>query len=254
DTAITTPEGQWLGNSAMFYDQLAKQKEIHPGLNKGELSAMIDPLLEAVYLRVPVQLTDQSLPRTLRKLQHKGVTVIGMTARGDSIRQVTLKQLKQVGLAFSDLGKHRTLKLDGARTVHIEQGVVFVSHGNSKGETLIRLLKDGGGGAPDQVILIDDRQQHLTDVAAALSSSLPAIHYYPVFCDFPQKRPSFNREAAEVQLFHFLVKYQKDSPVNQLIQQDNFTRDFIRRCPDIQPGERCKKLLFRVQGSPFSGS
>lgn len=102
---------------------------------------------------------------------------------------------------------------------------------------------------------INDRQQHLADVATALSAALPAIHYYPVYCNFSQKRPSFNRQASEVQLFHFLVKYQKDSPVNQLIQQDHFTRAFIQRCPDIEPGEHCKKLLSQVhQSQPSSGS
>ena len=93
DTTITTPEGQWLGRSDMFYDLLDREQKKYPEKNKDQLAAMIDPLLIAIYERVPVVATDHKLPSVIRSMQERGVQVIGMTSRGHTTKEVTLYQL-----------------------------------------------------------------------------------------------------------------------------------------------------------------
>ena len=243
DTAITSPEGQWLGSSAMFYDQLTQQQARYPERGKAELSSTLDPLLDLVYRRVPAELTDRRLPEALQQLKRQGVKVIAMTARGLAVRGITLEQLDRLGLAFSDTGQARTLPSGHGKHIYIERGVVFVGHGNSKGATLASLLKEGVAGYPKQVILVDDRQQHLDSVAATLKQQKPAVEFLPVLCAFPQKRPPFDRQQSEQQLLSFLIRYQQDPSVKRLIHNDAFTRAFIHRCPQIKPGKGCKNLL-----------
>ena len=116
DTTITSPDGQWLGRSDMFYDLLTRQQKMSPNSSRAELSERIDPLLVAVYHRVPVVLTDPELPGVIATLKKQGGTVIGMTARGKKVREVTLKQLEATGIEFSDIGESRWLKLGGGAT------------------------------------------------------------------------------------------------------------------------------------------
>ena len=89
DTVITSPEGQWLGRSEMFYDLLNKELKASPGRSKKEIAEAIDPLLIEVYKRVPVVLTDKCLPEAIKQYQKKGALVIGMTARGHMLWDTT---------------------------------------------------------------------------------------------------------------------------------------------------------------------
>ena len=87
--------------------------------------------------------TDQSLPAVIERLKSRGVTVLGFTARGRKINEVTIEQLQRADIHFTDTGASQFLPIDDKRSFRMEQGVVFVSHGNRKGETLVALLKSG---------------------------------------------------------------------------------------------------------------
>ena len=236
DTTITTPEGQWLGRSDMFYDLLAQEQKKYPDKNKADLATEIDALLVPVYERVPVTLTDNSLPAVLQSLVSKGVSVIAMTSRGQRVREVTLEQLERVNIRFSNLGAARWVDLDNHRRFRIEiNGTVFVSHGNRKGEVLIELLKKNILKTPKQVYLIDDRKRHLKDVGNVLTDNYPAIKYTPVLCTFLNGAKPYDSEAAHMQLTEFLIKHRDDQEIKQLLKEDPFTRAFTRRCPDWIP-------------------
>ncbi len=238
DTTITSPDGQWLGRSDMFYDLLTQQQKMSPNSSRAELSERIDPLLVAVYHRVPVVLTDPELPGIIATLKKQGSTVIGMTARGKKVREVTLKQLEATGIEFSDIGESRWLELEGERQVRIERGVVFVSHGNKKGETLLALLKEGRVKVPHHTVLIDDRLRHLDDVEASLSEWPQSIKYTPVLCTYLKDKPPYDSVEAERQLMELILTQKNDPVFDRLIREDDFTRQFIRRCPEIMPKHR----------------
>ena len=239
DTTITTPEGQWLGRSDMFYDLLAKEQEKYPNKNKTDLATKIDALLISVYERVPVTLTDPSLPSVLQKLISNGVTVIAMTSRGKRVREVTLEQLERVDIHFSNLGLPRWINLDHQRQFRIDaNGTVFVSHGNKKGEVLIELIKKNVVKVPKQIYLIDDRERHLNDVGSALAANYPGIKYTPVLCTFLAGVKPYDSETAYVQLTEFLIEHRKDREIRQLLKEDPFTRSFTSHCPDLIPPQR----------------
>lgn len=236
DTTITTPAGQWLGRSDMFYDLLAQEQKKYPDKNKTELAGAIDALLIPVYERVPVTLTDNSLPSVLQSLVSRGISVIAMTSRGKGMREVTLEQLGRVNIHFSDLGLPRWVDLDNHRQFRIEKnGVVFVSHGNKKGEVLIQLLKNRALKTPQQIYLIDDRQRHLDDVGKVLANNYPLIKYTPVLNIFLDETISYDSEAAHRQLTEFLIEHREDQAIKKLLQEDPFTRAYSRNCPDRIP-------------------
>lgn len=236
DTTITTPEGQWLGRSDMFYDLLAQEQKKFPGKNKTDLATAIDPLLISVYQRVPVTVTDESLPSVLKSLNKRGVSVIAMTSRGKGVRAVTLEQLERVGVHFTSLGKSRWVNLDDKRAFRVEKnGVVFVGHGNKKGEVLAHLLKEKLIKIPKQIYLIDDREKHLNDVGNVLANSFPSVKYTPVLCTFPEGQKSYDSRAAQVQLTEFLIEHIDDREISLLLKNDPFTRAYTRHCPDHIP-------------------
>ena len=236
DTTITSPEGQWLGRSDMFYDLLAREQKKYPDKNKVELAAAIDPLLSAVYQRVPVTVTDSTLPSAVKTLTNKGVSVIAMTSRGIGVKDVTLKQLERVNIHFSDLGDPRWASLDKERTFRIEKpGVVFVSHGNKKGEVLIHLLKEGFLKDKKHIYLIDDRERHLKDVSAALKEYDPEMTYTPVLCTYLADKMPYNPSAASQELMSFLIAHGDEPEIEQLMSEDAYTKQVISNCLTVLP-------------------
>ncbi|MGI9273302.1 MAG: DUF2608 domain-containing protein [Endozoicomonas sp.] len=244
DTTITSPEGQWLGHSDMFYYLLKREMAAHPEKSKTEVAEAIDPLLLEVYRRVPVILTDETLPEVIERLKSHGVTVLGFTARGRENNEVTIEQLQRADILFTDTGSSRFLAIGDKRSFRMEKGVVFVSHVNRKGETLVALLKSGNLKKPRQVMLIDDRQSHLDDMAKALSDFDPAIDFQPVLCTYLEDKRPFDAGESERQLLDFLYQWRGDDVFSQLIRKDPFTRSFITRCERI-PGvnsKSCREL------------
>lgn len=245
DTTITTPEGQWLGRSDMFYDLLAQEQKKYPDKSNVDLASVIDVLLIAVYERVPVTVTDHSLPAVLRSLTDNGVSVIAMTSRGKKVRDVTLKQLEEVGIRFTDLGESRWINIDKERSFRVEKGgVVFASHGNKKGEVLIRLFEEGYFKGKNKIYLIDDRERHLDNVAFALKQYADDIDYIPVHCTYLKNKQPYNSSEANEQLMHFLIDKKEVPEIRALLQHDPYTKEMVNKCSLIlsENKEHCQSL------------
>ena len=248
DTTITTPEGQWLGRSDMFYDLLEQQVRLYPEKKKDQIANAIDPLLTAVYERVPVITTDATLPQVIEQMRGQGVKVIAMTARGKQIRDITLQQLDWVGIKFSDLGEPRWVKLDEIRTFRIEKnGVVFVSHGNRKGEVLTQMMKEGKLGNFKNIIFVDDRRKHLVDVKKSLETFQNKIQnkiqYNPVLCTYLDKVTPYNSAQAHRQLIEFLSERKNEKEIKQLIKNDLYTQSIISNCSKtLKDATLCNQL------------
>ena len=231
DTTITTHEGQWLGRSAMFYDLLDHEMQLFPKERKSHIAERIDPLLSAIYKKVPVITTDTELPRVIRELQGKGIKVIAMTARGQRVKDITMEQLDRVGVNFSDLGDPRWIALKGERQFRVERhGVVFVSHGNKKGEVLVELMNEGEGNIPKEIIFIDDREKHLWDVRDAVREYNKDIKFTPVLCTYLENKMTYDSKQAYLQMIQFLVEKKDDEEIKKLIEKDPYTISVIDRC------------------------
>ncbi len=230
DTTITSPKGQLLGRSDMFYHLLGKEQKAHPDKTKKEIAETIDPLLEAVYRRVAVTATDELLPNVLDNLKDRNIVVVGMTARGKAVSAVTQEQLKRANVSFYDTGPLREVELSNGRSIRMEHGVIMVSHGNNKGESLVSLIRQGYLEHPTQIIMIDDRQKHLDDVAQALTQFDKFIRFNPVLCTYLKTTTPFSAVDSEREIVDFLYQWRKDPEINRFIKNDLFTQKMIREC------------------------
>ena len=126
----------------------------------------------------------------------------------------------------------------GSDKSELKEVLFFVSHGNKKGETLLALLKEGRVKVPHHTVLIDDRLRHLDDVEASLSEWPQGIKYTPVLCTYLKDKPPYDSVEAERQLMELILTQKTDPVFDRLIREDDFTRQFIRRCPEIMPKHR----------------
>lgn len=251
DTAITSPKRQLMGRSDTFYHLLKEEQKLHPEKSKVEVAESIDPLLIPIYFRVPVVPTDERLPEVLKSLKSRNIKVIGMTARGRTLDGVTKDQLERAGIEFADLGPDRKFYLDEKRYIRIIDGVVMVSHGNKKGESLVALIKAGILKKPAQVMLVDDRQRHLDDMAQALKGFDPSIRFNPVLCTFLDTQPEFDPQAANDELIAFLHKSRNDPEISSLIKTDPYTHKVIDQCKSLtKRNQRYCDVLSQMMQSP----
>nr|WP_283777704.1 DUF2608 domain-containing protein [Sansalvadorimonas sp. 2012CJ34-2] len=227
DTVLTSPAGQWLGSSVMFFGLMDEALQKHPDWSRRQAADYLDPLLLHIYTKVPMILVDPSLPKAINDLKKRGATVIGMTSRGLITKDVTLWQLEQCGISFSDTGSRKNTKLPDGRVSLIENGVVFVSHGNRKGEVLNSLLNDKAEPFRDiqHITMIDDQKRHLIDIGETLTEQF----YIPVLCTFPDSQPKYNHTLA-VQQLRNIVKQEKDSDsiIKEMMNSDPFTMALMK--------------------------
>lgn len=249
DTTITSPEGQWLGRSDMFYDLLDQELKLAPGKTRKDIAETLDPLLTEVYQRIPVILTDETLPESIETLKAKGATVIGMTARGKTLWDVTLKQLEKTAICFSDITAGKDIGLGDAQHIIMRQGVVFATQSYSKGEVVSAMMRSGL--LPEglkRVVMVDDRQRHLNSVASAVKkTSKRRILFTPVLCTYPNSVKPYNSEEATEQLQQFLDQWHKDPAIARLIQADPFTRQFLKRCASSERSKQQKQCWLLLQ-------
>lgn len=91
------------------------------------------------------------------------------------------QQLSQFGMSFSDSTIHfkpiKLTALQHSRQFYPEfKNGILCSNGNPKGETLVEFIKQVNY-LPDTFIFVDDREDNVLDVQAALAKHHPHIHY-----------------------------------------------------------------------------
>ncbi|PJE78660.1 hypothetical protein CI610_02397 [invertebrate metagenome] len=230
DTLITTPPKQWLGRSELFYDYLRREQHRQPQKTQVEIASQIDPLLIAVYERTPSILTDSTLPEAIEQLRKKGIIVLGITSRGEQLWPLTLKQLTQKNIVFSSITTEKQFSNKNKMPITIREGIIFASHGNTKGETVRALLKTSWiKPSIKHIVMIDDQQRHLNSVGDTLVD-YPALSFQPILCIFPQTSAPYNASEAEQQLEQFLWQWRNDPVIKKLVQEDLFTRQILNNC------------------------
>lgn len=103
---------------------------------------------------------EQQIVFIIKALQSIGIPVIGLTARGYSIKDQTLRQLDDIGIDFS---KNTIVKNDHSSYAG---GIIFCS-GQNKGEKL-KAFFSHIGYSPAHVCMLDDKKSHLEHVMHGL--------------------------------------------------------------------------------------
>ncbi|MCY4329039.1 MAG: DUF2608 domain-containing protein [Endozoicomonadaceae bacterium] len=249
DTVLQVSNNQQLGHSEMFYHLCAEQKRKHPGMTIKEAAGRVDPLLTQVYFYQPFKLTDNRLPAVINQLKEKGAVVLGFTSRGQPLKQVTGRQLKQTGIAFTRRFDGKTIMPDNS-PVYIDNGVIFAGQHCKKGDTLARLLTTNKLNKPETILLIDDRKSHLENCAEALLQ-YKNIQFIPVLCTYPQEYPFvYDDKKAKNQLLDFLYTQHNKKQIAALLRSDPFTRELITtECNKItdKNSKICKTLLADIR-------
>ncbi len=164
----------------------------------------------------------------IKALQHIGIPVIGLTARGHSIRHQTIRQLADIGIDFS---QHTIVNNDDSS---YSGGIIFCD-GKNKGEKL-NLFLSQIERLPKHVCMLDDKKSHLEDVMhilKPLNINFSGFRYS--YLD--EKVNQFNMEMATLQLAHLwewlssvvqqdiinlkLIPSHLQGPLNPLVYKDH---------------------------------
>lgn len=147
-----------------------------------------------------VDLIEPVTPALIRQLKQKGVPVFGLTARSEVYLSMTNDQLRHLGIDFSQATLPRDTHWVTGR-VQLHDGVIYTG-GTNKGEALTAFL-DLAGYRPDAVVMVDDKEYNLKDVAASMSArGVRSLLYRYSAVDHVVK--AFDGKAADVQLDRFI--------------------------------------------------
>jgi hypothetical protein len=196
-------EAQLLGTDDWYSHAEHELRE--RGLTHDEAEARLHSLNFRVKSATRMRLMEEQMPAWIRELQEKRVQVIGLTARHPEFADLTIRQLRALGIQFqpavftprnmSDLhvpGSSRPRPL-------FKDGVTFV-RGEKKGYVL-RAMLEAARFRPGKVIAVDDRIHHTYSFVDALTEmKIPGvvIHYLKA-----QEEPPFDPRVADMQRRYF---------------------------------------------------
>ncbi|HFF3664250.1 DUF2608 domain-containing protein [Legionella pneumophila] len=190
DNTVMTPRIAF-GGDAWFEGLFShvKQKEINQDIAKPSLMSVYNTAQHFVRTTA----VEPNIVRLIKALQDIGIPIIGLTARGYTIRHQTLRQLSDMGVDFS---RNSIVPDDGSSC---QGGVIFCA-GGDKGENLSAFF-ERLGRTPRHVAMLDDKKKHLERVMIALKPL--GIHFSGFrygYLDDEVKQ--FSMETANLQLAH----------------------------------------------------
>ncbi len=160
DNTVMTPRLE-LGSDSWFgglFEHFVK-KNIDPALAKPWVFSVYD----AVQHFIRTASVEPEIIIIIKALQDIGIPVIGLTARGYSIRHQTMRQLADIDVDFS---RNSIAKDDG---VFCAGGVIYCD-GKNKGKILEQFFTQQGH-LPRHVGMLDDKKKNLEHVMSALQPS-----------------------------------------------------------------------------------
>ena len=229
DTIISSPEYTWLTSSALFYELLNHYSKTYK-IDPVKCGILLDPLLTATCEFIMPILTDKKLPKLIKQYQEDpNIILLMMTSRGLGLQDVTINQLEHVGIFLENtVDQLQSFSIDD-KPFTKKSNLVMASHGNTKGDVLLFLIKYNKISSNlSHVVMVDDKIKHLDTVQAALESHDKIKRYSSVHCTYPEKKGSCSLETAKEQLIKFIKKYKTEKTLQKLIDSDRFTKDFIK--------------------------
>jgi hypothetical protein len=191
-------EQQTLGTDEWYSHIL--HRLMQRGLSREIAAEVLEPVNRSIKAESKMRLLEPGLPQILRRLQDRGMFVIGLTARHPNLAQITLEQLAKLGVDFSlsQFPGHRVVgdHIGGLPNLFSWRGGVAFTDGALKGVVLKHILQ-GAGVQPKRIFAVDDRIHHIHNlVEAMLEMGIEgrAIHYLRV-----QQEEPFNPKLAELQ-------------------------------------------------------
>lgn len=168
-----------------------------------EASDHLEPLNYAIKNASQMRLMEEGLPHWIARLQACGVTVMGLTARHPGLAELTLRQLRELGIDFGRSrlrGEFDNFKVPGftERAFRYASGVAFTD-GAHKGRVMQAMLARAAW-RPGRVLAVDDRIHHVHSfVEVLLEEGIPGqvIHY------LKSEEEDYDEDAAAFQQRYF---------------------------------------------------
>ncbi len=135
----------------------------------------------------PGQLIEGELVPLIRRLQERGIKIMGLTHRPVETAASTLDQLFSVGIDFEKSAPYPDqIDLPFVPKARYLEGVIFSTYYNNKGTVLQEFLAYTGL-LPTKIVVVDDRSDKLEDVVLTLSNLglyVVGLHYL-----YPEQKP-----------------------------------------------------------------
>jgi hypothetical protein len=197
ETLITA--AQMLGGDIWFESRIKKYQEEGDDFPIA-LERALNEWIAIMHL-TRMELVEPEISTVLSQIQNKGISVMGITARGLALATRTVFQLRehQVDLAKTSPRQEDFCFPVQGHTVLYREGILFTS-GRSKGEAFFQLC-DKLGKTPKRVVAVDDKLSHLQSLEKeALKRGVEFIGLRYGFTD--EKKAAFSPEIADYQLNH----------------------------------------------------
>lgn len=142
-----------------------------------------------------VELVEQTTPKLVRTLQAKGIMVLALTARPETLANVTAGQLRVLGVEF------KTYSGFGSNETVYNSGVLYAGSKN-KG-LVLRDFFSQLNIKPNKLVFVDDKVKNVNNMDAEFGHDVfPNINFRYAAAD--PKVKSFSKEIAELQWSYFI--------------------------------------------------
>lgn len=182
------------------------------GISLKEVEDILQPFWNQLLPDLSMRLLDQTAPNTIREFQQKGHLVLGLTARDPMDAIYTHPVLDQHGIRFECEFSDQEILM--SHPAIFERGILFSGIHNSKGESLVALLKQINH-FPQRVLFVDDKLNHVQSLEEPLAAL--NIDYIGVRYSKADKRvQEFDPQIADLQMQHF-PKFISDDDARQML-------------------------------------
>lgn len=189
-----------------------EKRLLDTGKTLKEVEAILQPYWNKLLPDLSMRLLDQTAPNIIRELQQKGHLVLGLTARDVVDAIYTHPLLDQYGIRFEC--EYADQEISMRYPAIFERGILFTGIHNTKGETLVELLKQINH-FPQRVLFVDDKLNHVQSLEGPLAAL--NIDYIGVRYSKADKRvQEFDPQIADLQMQHF-PKFISDDEARQML-------------------------------------
>ncbi|MEY3183111.1 MAG: hypothetical protein RLZ35_1096 [Pseudomonadota bacterium] len=215
DNTLIEPH-QTLGSDQWFNHHVTQTKQQFGTDKSLGLSKAVNDY-NAVQHRSEVRLVDPKVNTLFKQLRDKDIKILGLTSRGASLREPTVRQLASVGLSFeSPWNDHDYYyPLQSAKHGGNAHAGIVLTAGAHKGDCLLEYL-DHLEYTPTRVVFVDDRAEHLERVKASLvARGIHFIGFRYTYLDHKVKH--FDPNIAAIQ-FEYLHKIISDEDARAILE------------------------------------
>jgi hypothetical protein len=186
DHTVFEAKNYGYGHANWFYDRIEKAKGL--GVDEATTIRKIFPHWLHSQKTAQVKPVEAITPALIKQLKAEGYFVMGLTSRQVPLVDITIDQLKTIGIDFrSKRLPIEVISMDFSAPTQMKAGILFCSEYNNKGDVLHAYL-DKLKIAPKKVLIVDDSMRNIKSVIHSYSPQAVVTGlYYPLVADYKKQ-------------------------------------------------------------------